>query len=222
MLKCDFHIHTYRSPDSNIKPPDLIKTAVEKGLDVIGVVDHDVLWGGLEASKIARDIAPDLTVIPGEEIKTGDGEIIALNIKKTIKSGLGIEMTAQEVKKQGGFLIVPHPFDKMRRGVLDNISLIKNSIDAIEVFNARSIFSSFNAKARAYATENMIPMVAGSDAHFLYEIGAAYTMIDSDNDMKSIFDAIAAGRTKIEGKRTGMKPHLGTFFQKRFGKNPGF
>lgn len=198
-----------------MKPESVIKTALEKGLDVIGVVDHDIFKGGPETKKLAEKIAPELIVIPGEEIKTLSGEIIAYNLKKTIPKKLSLEKTIEEARKQGAFITVPHPFDRVRQGVGSNIELIKDKVDAIEAFNARGIYPGCNRKALEFARRNDIPIVAGSDSHFLYEIGSGYMKVESEPNPESVIEAIKAGKTEIGGRKTGIRPHIGTFFQKK-------
>ncbi len=216
MLKCDFHIHTHYSPDSNLTPDLIIKTAVKNKLDVIGVVDHDVLRGGPETKKLAGRIAPRLVVIPGEEIKTLSGEIMVFGIEKTIHKGLSLEKTIEEAKKQEAFIVVPHPFDRIRQGIGGkNLEKIKDEIDAIEVFNARSFMNRFNKKALDFAKENNIPVIAGSDSHFAYEIGSGYIYIDSEVSEEAVIEAVKSGKAEVGGKITGLKPHFGTFLQKR-------
>jgi len=215
MLKCDFHIHTHYSPDSNLTPDLIIKTALEKKLDVIGVVDHDIFKGGPETKKLAEKIAPNLLVIPGEEIKTLSGEVIAFCINKTIPRKMSLEKTIDEAKKQNAFIVIPHPFERIRQGIGSEIESIKGDIDAIEAFNSRCFLGSFNRKALLFAKENGIPVIAGSDSHFDYEIGSGYTYIDAGPDEDSVIEAIKKGKTEIGGKITGIKPHLGTFIQKR-------
>ncbi|MBN2101758.1 MAG: PHP domain-containing protein [Candidatus Aenigmarchaeota archaeon] len=219
MLKCDFHIHTRYSPDSNLSPDLIIKTAIKKKLDVIGVVDHDIFKGGPETKKLAAKIAPSMVVIPGEEIKTLSGEIIAFGIQNTIPRKLTLRKTIEEAKKQNAFIVVPHPFEKIRQGLGNAILGIKDDIDAVEAFNSRCFLGSFNKKALKFATENNIPVIAGSDSHFDYEIGSGYTYVDAEPDENSVLDAIKKGRTEIGGKITGLKPHFRTFIQKRLSRD---
>ncbi len=220
MLRCDFHIHTLHSPDSDMKPEEVIRAALEKGLDVIGVLDHDILAGGIEAAKIAKRIAPNIIVLAGEEIKTSSGEIIALGLKETVRPKMGLKKTIKIAKKQGAFIIAPHPFDSFRKGIMNEIDDVLDLIDAIEAFNARSMLSSFTKRAIEYANLHSVPMVAGSDAHFLFEIGSGYTLVDCEKSEEAVFEAIRRKKTRICGKKTGIMPHIGTFFQKRIGKNP--
>jgi hypothetical protein len=47
-------------------------------------------------------------------------------------------------------------------------------------------------------------MVAGSDAHFPEHIGMCYTIIYSEPDEQSIYDAIRSGQTAVSGKTSGL------------------
>jgi len=213
-LKADFHIHTYHSLDSNLKPRSIIERAKELGLNVIGVVDHGSIEGGRETEALAGKIAKDLIVFVGEEIRTREGEIIAFNIEESIPEGMDLIKTCKAVKRLGGFLVLPHPFDRFRKGLGKSSYKIVKYVDAVEGFNARTMFDSFNRKAVRFSEENRLPIIAGSDAHFYEEIGSAFMMINSKPNKDDILEAIRAGKTKIVGTKSGMKPHLRTFFQK--------
>ena len=53
-------------------------------------------------------------MIVGEEVKTADqGEVIGLFIEEKIPRGLTLQETIAEIKRQGGLVYVPHPFDRM-------------------------------------------------------------------------------------------------------------
>ena len=166
MLKIDFHTHTWHSPDSEMSPEDLVDKTRNVGLDGIAVTNHNTMDGVKEVEKLAKD----LIVFRGEEIKTKEGEIIALEIRKPIDKGLDLVDTCKLVKDQNGFIIVPHPFDTLRNGVGNSISKIMDYLDAVEAINSRSYLSAFNKKAFEFARLKRIPMVAGSDSHFPFEM----------------------------------------------------
>ncbi len=85
-LKSDFHMHTYFSKDSNMSPETLIKTAMKSGLDVIAVTDHNEIEGARIVKRMAERLTKGrLFVIVGEEVNTGEGEIITLGIKEKIE-----------------------------------------------------------------------------------------------------------------------------------------
>lgn len=207
-LKLDFHIHSYYSPDGNMKPKDILETALSKGLDVISVTDHNSTKGGIETRDFAEEKDLPIKVIVGQEIKTISGEIIVLNLDEEIPRDMTLEETISYGKK--GFIIAPHPFDKFRKGIGDDIDPIKDKINAIEIFNSRTLFSAHNKMAETYAKTNKIPGVSGSDSHFSEELGSSYFMIESKKTTSAIFKNIKEGKISIYGRQTGIKPHLKT------------
>ena len=80
-LKADLHVHTPASLDMDEKwqgamPEDVVQIALEKGLDLIGITDHNTAeWCDLVRK--AADGTP-LTVLPGVEISTHQGHLLAL------------------------------------------------------------------------------------------------------------------------------------------------
>lgn len=204
-LKVDMHIHTKYSKDGEINPEDLVKKAVELGFDAIAVTDHGTIKGAIETKEIARKTAKDLIVFAGQEIKTKQGEVLVYNIRNEIKEEQDILKTCQEAKKNKGFLVVPHPFDLMRRGIGENTKNILEYVDAVEGFNARTVINRFNERAMEFAKENSKPMVAGSDAHFLDEFGKTYMLIESGKGERDILNAIEKGRLEMIMQRHGMK-----------------
>jgi hypothetical protein len=214
MLKCDFHIHTKFSKDADIEPKELLEKVKKEGIDVVGITDHNTIEGGKEFERLTKESGEKLIVFVGEEIDTGEGEVTALNINKNIRKKLGLVKTCKLIKEQGGFIIVPHAFDRLRKGVGKSVYKILNYIDAVEGLNSRSLFRKFNDKNVSFAKENNLPLVAGSDAHTIEEIGFAVTLVDSKMDKDEILKAIKSGKTKILGEGSGVKPHLKTFIQK--------
>ena len=214
MLKIDFHVHTWHSPDSNLSPAKLVERLRALKFSAVAVTNHDTLDGYEEVRKLAGD----MLVFRGEEIKTKQGEIIALGISRPIEKGLEIAEACREIKRQHGFIIVPHPFDVLRKGVgMASLKNILDYVDAIEGINSRSYLSRFNRKAADFARASGKPLVAGSDSHFEMELGYAYTMVDSRKDKGSILKAVSEGKTEIFGSRSGYKPHVKTFLKKNLG-----
>jgi predicted metal-dependent phosphoesterase TrpH len=202
MLNADFHMHTHYSKCSNMKPQDLVKTAISRGYDVIGVVDHNSIKGGLEAKKLA---GRKLLVIPGEEIMTDMGEVIVLLSDGKYSRDL-IEI-CERAKDMNHFILFPHPFDYMRVSVLGNIKKVGN-IDAMEVFNARIWLDKFNRMAMDYAKRRGIPKVASSDAHFLEEIGNVKCELNCESNVESVFDCIRKDKLKFHVRKTTVMMHL--------------
>lgn len=186
-MKFDLHIHSKYSYDSFLSPLDIIKIAKKKGLDGIAVTDHNTIKGGIETSKLNNK--NNFIVIVGSEIRTEYGDIIGLFLNEEIKSRIFMQVV-EEIKDQGGFVILPHPF---RLGVDFPINLLKH-IEIIEAFNARSP-KSLNVRALELAKRFKKPMVAGSDAHLSFELGRGRTIV-FDNNIK---EAFINGISEIEG-----------------------
>ncbi len=166
----DLHMHTDHSPDCATPVDTLLDTAKRVGLGAIAITDHNEISGALEA----RERANGIKVIVAEEVKTADqGEVIGLFIEEKIPRGMTLQETIAEIRRQGGLVYVPHPFDRMH-AVPDYEHLLDvvEDIDAIEVFNPRVAFSAFNEEAARFAAKYRIVAGAGSDSHVAQGLGS--------------------------------------------------
>lgn len=196
-LRVEFHCHTSASSDSLVNPADLIRTCQEKGIDRVVITDHNVISGALAAKKIAPEM-----VIVGEEIKTTEGELLCAYVQEKIPKGLPPLEALSRLKAQGAFISVSHPFDASRKPWFkEGLDLIKSEIDAIEIFNARSMPRSTNEKARRYAADNSLAGTVGSDAHTLRELGAATMLVPEFNGADELKEAVL--EAKYELSHTG-------------------
>jgi predicted metal-dependent phosphoesterase TrpH len=176
LIEVDLHMHTDHSDDCATPVEVLLASAREQGLGAIAVTDHNEISGALEAKAQAARFGPHppVKVIVGEEVKTAsEGEVIGLFIKEKIPRGLSLKETIAEIKRQGGLVYVPHPFDRMH-SVPDYEHLLKvlDEVDAIEVFNPRVAISAFNEEAARFAAKYRIPAGAGSDSHVAQGLGS--------------------------------------------------
>ena len=170
LIDVDLHMHTDHSYDCATPVEVLLDEARRRGLGAIAVTDHNEVSGALEA----RAKASGIKVIVGEEVKTAaQGEVIGLFIEERIPRGMTLEATIAEIRRQGGIVYVPHPFDRMH-SVPDYAHLLAvlDEIDAIEVFNPRVAISEFNEEAVRFAAKYRIPAGAGSDAHVPQGLGS--------------------------------------------------
>jgi Glycosyltransferase Family 4/PHP domain len=172
LIDVDVHMHTDHSPDCATPVEVLLATARAQGLGAIAVTDHNEISGALEAREQAG--AAGVKVIVAEEVKTaGQGEVIGLFIEEKIPRGLSLEDTVAEIRRQGGLVYVPHPFDRMH-SVPDYEHLLKviDDVDAIEVFNPRVAIGAFNEEAARFAAKYRIVAGAGSDSHVAQGLGS--------------------------------------------------
>ena len=171
-IDVDLHMHTDHSHDCATPVEVLLATARDQGLGAIAVTDHNVITGALEAREKAAEFG--VKIIVAEEVKTADqGEVIGLFIEEHIPRGMTLAETVAEIKRQGGLVYVPHPFDRMH-AVPDYEHLlgIVDDIDAIEVYNPRVAIGSFNEEAERFAAKYRILAGAGSDSHVAPGLGS--------------------------------------------------
>jgi hypothetical protein len=170
LIDVDLHMHTDHSGDCATPVEVLLAEARARGLGAIAVTDHNEISGALEA----RAKANGIRVIVGEEVKTaGQGEVIGLFIEEKIPRGMTLQETIAEIKRQGGLVYVPHPFDRMHSVPdYEHLLAVIDDVDAIEVFNPRIAIAEFNEEAVRFAAKYRIPAGAGSDAHVPQGLGS--------------------------------------------------
>lgn len=209
-MELDLHIHSSYSFDSYSKVSDILKNAKKKGLGGLAITDHNTIKGSLEALKSSDD----QIIICGSEIGTEIGDIIGLFINEEIKSRLSFEVI-DEINDQGGLAVLAHPF-KRRKSL--NEEIIKK-IDAIEVFNSRA--AKTNENARKIADDYGLPVTAGSDSHFCFEIGRGRIVVQNAFDTESVRKSIVNKQINIKGIDSGsyldiFSQSIRIFKQKRY------
>ncbi|MDA0171743.1 PHP domain-containing protein [Solirubrobacter taibaiensis] len=198
LIDVDLHMHTDHSNDCATPVDVLLATAVEVGLGAIAVTDHNEISGAHDAAAKAADYG--IKVIVGEEVKTADqGEVIGLFINEKIPRGMTLEETILEIRRQGGLVYVPHPFDRLHSVPdYEHMLAIVDDIDAIEVFNPRIAIPAFNEEAVRFAAKYRIVGGAGTDGHVAQALGSVrITMRDFDGPeefLESLRDANIAAK----------------------------
>jgi predicted metal-dependent phosphoesterase TrpH len=163
----DLHMHTHHSGDCATPVDDLLDEAIERGLSVIAVTDHNTIEGGLEAATRAQERLLDLQVIVGSEIMTdGQGEVIGLFLREEVPKGLSFAETVARIHAQGGLVYIPHPFDRMHSiPSPETLRRHVDQIDVLETANGRLYFEKDNAESERFAERWNLLRGAGSDAH---------------------------------------------------------
>ena len=172
LIDVDLHMHTDHSHDCATPVEHLLATARDEGFGAIAITDHNEVSGALDAQEIAADFG--VKVIVAEEVKTGhQGEVIGLFLQEKIPRGLTLRETVDEIKRQGGLVYVPHPFDRMHAVPdYEHLLTIVEDVDAIEVYNPRVAIGSFNEEAERFAAKYRIVRAAGSDSHVAAGLGS--------------------------------------------------
>jgi predicted metal-dependent phosphoesterase TrpH/glycosyltransferase involved in cell wall biosynthesis len=189
-IDVDLHMHTDHSPDCATSVETLLATARDVGLGAIAITDHNEVSGAHAAREIADDFG--VKVIVAEEVKTAEqGEVIGLFVEEKIPRGMSMAETIAEVRRQGGLVYVPHPFDRLH-SVPDYEHLldIVEEIDILEVFNPRVALTAFNEEAERFATKYRIVPGAGSDSHVAQGLGSVMIRVHDFDGPREFLEAM--------------------------------
>ena len=202
MGKTDLHIHTTYSSDATTTVRGVLKQASLAGMNVIAVTDHDEIRGSLEA----RDLAPQygLEAIPGVEVSTAVGHLIALWVESAPPPDLSLEETLIHIGRQGGVAIAPHPFNHLPSSLSMEALLhvmgnprAKGVLRGIETDNMAT--QNFNGTVKKLSIYLPLAKFGASDAHVYWAVGGAYTEFPG----KTALDLRAA----MESNRTTPVPY---------------
>jgi len=199
LLKLDLHVHTKCSQDAFTDPDIIPRIVKRRGLDGIAVTEHDML---------SSYRSEEILVVPGIEVSSRDGHIVALGICDAVPRGLSADHTIELLRGQNCVIVVPHPYDISSPSV-DPLHL-RNSVDGIETVNSAMI-PFWLAKRRSEKAAKVlgVSMVAGSDSHIPSTIGDAYTLLDvSSPSVEGILESIRSGKTTPCGSSTSVRNRI--------------
>jgi predicted metal-dependent phosphoesterase TrpH len=185
--RADIHMHTNLG-DGWASPAQVIKEARRRGLRLIAVTDHDHLEGARRVAELLARAAESggdgepypLELVMGVEVTTREGHLLGLFVEKAPKTMRPVEEAIDEIKAQGGLVVVPHPFGRL----VPSLSRVKVEellnkgycIDALEMYNPSPANAAQRHVVRQANQQWQLAEVGGSDAHFWQHIGAAYTL----------------------------------------------
>lgn len=194
-LKIDLHVHTNHS-DSISSVEEVLESARKKKLDGIAITDHNTMTAVTPAPE--RDHG--LILIPGIEVKTEDGHLLVLGLKKPPSKGLSSIEVAEYARKEGCVVIIAHPNVPFRSFNEDAIKKIKP--DAIETYNAKTPFSKGMIRRNVELAKRLgLPQTGGSDSHTPQTVGDMYTLVNAaSRTVEDVLDAIRSGETIPAGK----------------------
>lgn len=202
-MLAELHCHTHYSHGKKVtteginSPEECIDFAAKKGLNALAITDHDEIKGAIKAVKYAKAKHENFLIIPGIEVSTQEGHVLALGIEEKIKRDKTIEETIDEIKALGGITIAPHPFDIKNEGLKDK----SKKCDALEEFNAFNLDRISNFVSKSFAKKYDLVTTAGSDAHCKEMIGTCVNKINAETEIDSVLKAIKNGEISVHKKK---------------------
>jgi len=201
-FRMDLHVHSRHSRDARGSVLDIAWQARRAGLHGFAVTDHDTLQGHKEIGEAAQRTG--LLIVPGVEVTTAEGHLIALGVRAPVPCGLGLAETLELLQAQDAVGVAAHPL-RLFTGIGPSGLRDRAHEGVLHAAEAR------NARERPLVQENTerlcrelgLAMTGGSDAHLVKETGRVWTRFDEPlATVEDVLDAVRAGRTVAEGGRT--------------------
>ncbi len=191
-MQIDMHVHTNVSFDSKIKIGILLKKMKFLELDGIAITDHDSITGIPKAKELAKNYG--VKVFSAVEITTRKGHILVYGVEENPPFKRSVEETLDWVKDHDGAAVCAHPYKIASPSLKDEI--YKHKFDAIEINAKCSVSQNKTAETASHVMN--LPLIGGSDAHFIDGVGNIITSFyDEINDEAELVKAIKSGKCEV-------------------------
>ena len=210
VLEVDFHAHT-RFSDGLLSPFDLVLQARRRGLDVLAVTEHNLIFPAELARWYARAIGgPEILV--GEEVTTSRYHLHGIGLTARIDASAPLERVIDDVHGQGGVVIAAHPVRRFWPALVP----VRDRLDGTEVMHPLAYSSRPEGGAGVWRWEEMrdfyleaeaaghpLAAIGASDYHFFSTLGVCRTQVLVPADTApaalgpAVLDAIRARRTIV-------------------------
>lgn len=190
MYGVDLHVHTrffHSSPGqpTAFDPLGARLAAIaarRRGLDGIALTNHDY-YKPFEMRGV--------TGIPGIEISTSAGHVLVVGPdppRRTERGELSPQEAVDLAHEHGCAAVIAHPFRN---------STVRQSDASFDAMELNGKHADTHTHVRPLAEDRDLSLTAGSDAHFPFEVGRAYTRIDAEKlTPLSVVEAIHDGRVE--------------------------
>ncbi len=193
----DLHIHTSRySACAELLNAALLKSRVRLcGLHGAVITEHDTLWSPAEIAALDPELA-EIRIYRGVEVSSDAGHfvVIGLDDLKGIQAGVPLaDMIRKADHDQAAVILVHHHQQYANTPRPMDVMAMPRGIHAIEVASMLTRGGHGQEARRIAHLKGWMP-VAGSDAHALEHVGAAFTVFpEIPADEKALAQAIRSG-----------------------------
>lgn len=194
----DLHVHTrrYSQCAELLNPDHLLKKMKHIRLHGVVIAEHDSLWEQSDIRALNNG-QPDLRIYRGVEISSSNGHFVVIGLDNL--NGIYPRMPVQEIvykaHNEGAVVILAHHhISDSRTKLAMNPMDMPDGIHAIEVMSTATKGKQ-QLEAMQYAYQRHWNPVAGSDAHAMENVGAAFTAFEElPIDEKALAAAIKSGK----------------------------
>lgn len=198
--QADLHLHTtysdgYMTPTRTI---DVIARA-SPSIKIVAITDHDTAEGAFIADEYARRYQPDLQVVIGQEVTTGEGDVLGLFLQATLPKFETAAEAISTIHRQGGLAVAAHPYvfgwgmESVGRAIL------RLPFDAVEVRHGCPLNIPQNLWAGLVNRFGQrLPALGSSDSHIPYTTGQAFTWFPGTTKA-DLYEAIVHHRVRPGG-----------------------
>ena len=214
MGKADLQVHSDLG-DGLSSIEEILDSAERTGLDVIALTDHDDIRGGFALRELAARRSSPVEVVPGVEVTTRSGHLLALWIEEEIPMFSSLAQAVTQIHGAGGMAIVPHPLSYLTfsigEGALRQLAAHGDDarmVDAIELRNP-SYAGRVRASRALWLNAHVLRVAetGSSDAHHAALVGTCWTDF-SGSTSADLRSAIRAHETIADGRGWTLKEHL--------------
>ena len=191
-------MHSSEDPRHNLNytAKELIEEASKKGYQVVSITNHNTVTYDLDLAEFAH--SRGVLLIPGVEATVMGKHVLIYGVDGMSEKWDKLTFfDLKRLKAKGAFIVAPHPFYPNYNCLGNLLERFSALFDAVEYSHLYTKKLNFNLKAQSFAKSKGMPLLGLSDSHSLKQLDYTYTLINSDKDMSSIFDAIRQKKTTI-------------------------
>ena len=214
MGRADLQLHSDLG-DGLSSVEEILDSAERAGLDVIALTDHDDIHGAFALRDLAARRSSPVEVVPGVEVTTRSGHLLALWIEDEIPMFCSLAQALAEIHEARGVAIVPHPLSYLTfsigEGALRQLASRGDHaqmVDAIEVRNP-SYAGRVRASRAAWLNTHVLRIAetGSSDAHHAALVGTCWTKFPGTTAAE-LRAALRERATTADGRRWTLREHL--------------
>lgn len=214
MSRADLQLHSDLG-DGLASPEEILDAAERAGMDVIALTDHDDIRGSFALRDIAARRSSALAIVPGIEVTTRSGHLLALFVENEVPMFRPLPETVATIHRLGGLAVVPHPLSYLtfsigERGLRALAELGDDAcfVDGMELLNP-SYAGRVRVRRAAWLNTHVLRVAetGSSDAHHADLVGTAWTEFPG-TAADELRAAIIAKTTKAGGRAWTLREHL--------------